>query len=300
MNNFEPGDRLFLFGFSRGAYMVRTLAALLRMYGLIRKGNEPLVPYAIRMLNAIPKKNGISSLRSDDALSPPTSRLRLGGAGDFGIADDFKATFTGKDCKPWFVGVWDTVSSVGWIENPLRLPYTADNPDIEIGRHAIAIDERRAFFRTNLWRQKKPPPQSGPKDLKQVWFAGVHSDVGGGYPERESGLAKIALEWMIKEAVAKGLLVDPTKVNSVLGRTPNSTAFTQPDANAPAHVSLKGLWWIAEIIPKRHYDWNTGKWQRRLNLGRSRTIPEGSFIHESVYQRRGYRTRLPDDATKVA
>ena len=216
------------------------------------------------------------------------------------IADDFKATFTGEDCKPWFVGVWDTVSSVGWIENPLRLPYTADNPDIEIGRHAIAIDERRAFFRTNLWRLKKPPPQSGPKDLKQVWFAGVHSDVGGGYPEGESGLAKIALEWMIKEAVAKGLLVDPTKVNLVLGRTPNSTAFTQPDANAAAHVSLKGLWWIAEIIPKRHYDWNTGKWQRRLNLGRSRTIPEGSFIHESVYQRRGYRTSLPDDATKVA
>ncbi len=109
----------------------------------------------------------------------------------------------------------------------------------------------------------------------------MHSDVGGGYPEGESGLAKIALEWMIKEAVAKGLLVDPTKVNLVLGRTPNSTAFTQPDANAAAHVSLKGLWWIAEIIPKRHYDWNTGKWQRRLNLGRSRTIPEGSFIHES-------------------
>jgi uncharacterized protein (DUF2235 family) len=56
MNNFEPGDRLFLFGFSRAAYTARTLAALLHMYGLIRRGNEPLVPYAIRMLNAIPKK----------------------------------------------------------------------------------------------------------------------------------------------------------------------------------------------------------------------------------------------------
>ncbi len=112
MNNFEPGDRLFLFGFSRGAYTVRTLAALLRMYGLIRKGNEPLVPYAIRMLNAIPKKNGISSLRSDDALSPLTSPLKLAAQVTFEIADDFKATFTGEDCKPWFVGVWGTVSSV--------------------------------------------------------------------------------------------------------------------------------------------------------------------------------------------
>jgi uncharacterized protein (DUF2235 family) len=72
------------------------------------------------------------------------------------------------------------VSSVGWIENPLSLPYSADNGDIAIGRHAVAIDERRAFFRTNLWR---PRPDGGPKDLKQVWFPGVHCDVGGGYPE---------------------------------------------------------------------------------------------------------------------
>ena len=89
----------------------------------------------------------------------------------------------------------------------MRLPYTADNPDIEIGRHAIAIDERRAFFRTNLWRLNNSPPVSGPKDLKQVWFVGAHSDVGGGYPEAESGLAKIALAWMIKEAEMAGLQV---------------------------------------------------------------------------------------------
>lgn len=265
------------------------------MYGVIRKGNDALVPYAIRMLNAAPRRIGISSLRSDGAISSlkPNVVTELGHKGSvFALADDFKATFSRADCKPWFVGVWDTVSSVGWIENPLRLPYTADNPDIEIGRHAIAIDERRAFFRTNLWRLNNSPPVSGPKDLKQVWFVGAHSDVGGGYPEAESGLAKIALAWMIKEAEMAGLRVDPDKVKLVLGHSLDSTDFTHPDADAPAHELLTGFWWLAEIIPKRHYDWSTGKWKRRLNLGRSRTIPDGSLIHEFVYRRRGYRMRL--------
>ena len=63
----------------------------------------------------------------------------------------------------------------------------------------MAIDERRVFFRQNLWHLPPPPAPSGPVDVKQVWFAGVHCDVGGGYPEAERGLAKIALEWMLEE-----------------------------------------------------------------------------------------------------
>src|SRR5207249_3609227 len=120
---------------------------------------------------------------------------------------EFKRTMTRVECKPWFVGVWDTVSSVGWIENPLHLPYVSNNVDIEVGRHAIAIDERRAFFRTQLWIPDLTKAW-GPKDLKQVWFAGVHCDVGGGYPEAESGLSKIPLKWMLNEGKAYGLLVD--------------------------------------------------------------------------------------------
>ena len=90
----------------------------------------------------------------------------------------------------------------------MKLPYSANNPDIAIGRHAVSIDERRAFFRTNLWRPDPPSADSGPKDLKQVWFPGVHCDVGGGYPEAESGLSKFALEWMVREAALVGLLID--------------------------------------------------------------------------------------------
>jgi len=108
------------------------------------------------------------------------------------LADDFRTTFRGLDCKPHFVGVWDTVSSVGWIENPLKLRFTADNPDIAIGRHAVSIDERRAFFRSNLWRPSPKLTEHGPRDVQQVWFPGVHCDIGGGYPEAKSGVSKYA------------------------------------------------------------------------------------------------------------
>ena len=186
------------------------------------------------------------------------------------------------------------MSSIGWYENPLQLPFTGDNPEIEIGRHAIAIDERRAFFRTNLWIPKGLPPHSGPRDLKQVWFPGVHSDVGGGYPEPESGLSKIALRWMLKEAINAGLLVIPGRMDLVLGR---SAAYAVPDAHAVMHESLTGLWWVAEILWKRHYNWGKQRWERRLNLGRRRTIPPNSLIHESAYERGGdYARRLPSDA----
>jgi uncharacterized protein (DUF2235 family) len=285
MNNFEAGDRVFLFGFSRGAYTVRALASLLHMYGLISSGNEPLVAYAVRMLIAI-------------------QELDAAGRGEekrhyFELAKDFRETFCRTPCKPWFVGVWDTVSSVGWIENQLRLPFVANNPDIQIGRHAIAIDERRAFFRTNLWRSRPPPADSGPKDLKQVWFAGVHCDVGGGYPEAESAASKIPLEWMLREATSAGLLVDNARVDLVLGRVRSS--YVAPDPNGPLHESLTKAWWAVEYIPKRHFDSATSTWERRMNRGRRRTMPPNSLVHKSVFQRGGnYASRLPPDVEQVS
>jgi uncharacterized protein (DUF2235 family) len=287
MNNFEPGDRVFFFGFSRGAYTVRSLASLLHMYGLVSRGNEPLVPYAIRMLVAI-------------------QQLDAKGEGDreqrrryFQLAKDFQETFSRAPCKPWFVGVWDTVSSVGWIENQLRLPFVADNPGIQIGRHAIAIDERRTFFRTNLWRPKPPPADSGPKDLKQVWFAVVHFDVGGGYPEAQSAASKIPLAWMLREATAAGLIVNNAQVDVVLGRV--GAGYVAPDPNGPLHESLTTAWRPAEYIPKRHFDSTTKTWGRRMNRGRRRTIPPNSLVHESVFQRAGdYASRLPPGVRQVS
>ena len=275
MNHFREGDRLFLFGFSRGAYTVRCVASLLHMYGLIRPGNEPLVPYAIRMMMAV------TGLRERKG---PKSEIDA----YFELAREFKDHFGGQRCQPHFVGVWDTVSSVGWIENPLRLPYTADNPDITIGRHAVALDERRAFFRTNLWR---PSPDGGPKGLKQVWFPGVHCDVGGGYPEAESGLSKLALQWMLDEAKAAELHVDPKREALVLGRA--GGGYVEPDAQAKMHESLTMPWWPVEFVPKRHYNAKRKVQERRMNFFRYRTIPPGASIHPSAYERGAeYKAKL--------
>src|SRR5712692_5001425 len=273
MQQYQAGDKLFLFGFSRGAYTVRALAGLLHMFGLIRQGNEALVPYAIQLL---------TKLESDA----------------FKVAARFKVTFS-RPCQPYFIGVWDTVSSVGWFWNPLTIPYSADDPDIAVGRHAIAIDERRAFFRPNLWWPAGAPPAHGPRDLKQVWFPGVHSDVGGGYPEAESGLSKVALHWMLREAQDQGLKVDMTIVNKVLGAG-GSSGEVPPEPKAAIHNSLGPLWWWAEFIPKKHYHRQTQQTSYRMNLFRRRVIPENSLIHQSAFARGpDYPKNKPNVYTKV-
>ena len=273
MNNYKPDDRLYLFGFSRGAYTVRAVAALLHAFGVLRACHETSIPYAIRLLNAV-------------------SEHLEGAERVFRVHDAFKATFGTGLCKPHFVGVWDTVSSVGWIGNPLKIPYSTNNPDIEIGRHAISIDEHRGFFRQNLWRPNPDPDKpSGPKNIKQVWFAGVHCDVGGGYASEESGLSKIALAWMFREAEEHGLLVDAVRRDAVIA------AGEGPDPNAKMHDELVAhpWWWIAEIVPKRHYDWSSRRRDWRLNRGRRRRMPDGSTIHDSVLRRSGYSPDLPRD-----
>ncbi len=204
------------------------------------------------------------------------------------------------ECKPYFVGVWDTVNSVGWVENPLRLPFTANNPDIAVRRHAVSIDERRAFFRTNLWAEPVDLVTGGPKDIKQVWFPGVHCDVGGGYAESESGLSKIALDWMLQEAKAAELGVLADKEKEILGGG-TSRQYVPPNPQADPHESLKGWWNLAEFIPKRHYNWTKKCEERRMNLYRRRTIPKNALVHDSAYERGAeYIRKVPSTATRVS
>jgi uncharacterized protein (DUF2235 family) len=222
----------------------------------------------------------------------------------FKLAGEFKATFS-RCCRPHFVGAWDTVSSVGWISNPLHLPNTASNPDITIGRHAVSIDECRAYFRQNLWVPSSKPDDKGPKDLLQVWFPGSHGDVGGGYPEAESGLSKVALAWMLGEARVHGLRICPTKEQLILGLV-GGTQYVPADPKAILHDQLKGWWIIPEFLPKRHFEkrlvgletkWVAG-W--RINLFRRRWIPPKSYVHDAAYCRGpDYVRRLPDDAIRV-
>ena len=248
MENYNPGDQVYLFGYSRGAFTVRALCSFIYEFGLLEKGNDSLIEYAMSLF-----------------INPNSPSEK--------IAKNFKSVF-GRDCSVHFVGVWETVNSVGWFYDPLKIPSSLENEVIKIGRQALAIDERRSFFRPNLWGEKST------QNLKQVWFAGVHSDVGGSYPYREAGLSNIALKWILDEALKAGLLVHEEAVDEFF-------LENRPDANGVIHKSLKGLWWIPEYMPQPYTERVEDHFVNKFGThrGHLRSIPEGSFIHQSVFER---------------
>ena len=261
MANYEPGDNVFLFGFSRGAFTARAVAGLLHSTGLLHPGSENLIPYAQRYWQ---KDFGPNS---------------AGGK----VCAEFKQTLA-VPCPVHFIGVWDTVSSVGIINQYRTFPHTAHNPEVAHVRHAVAIDERRSCFRQNLM-----VPEPAGQDVKNVWFAGVHSDVGGGYPAPQSGLAKVSFEWMMRQAGKAGMVIDAT----ALQRELNGTGAA-PDPAADRHESLKGGWRLVELIPVRRYNRNTGTKEWRWPLGSPRNIERDAaephvFLHRSVLDRLGQR-----------
>ena len=140
----------------------------------------------------------------------------------------------------------------------------------------MSIHEHRCCYQDNLWGDALPG-----QDLRQVWFTGVHSDVGGSYTESEAGLSKITFEWLLMEAVKHGLLVEDTRVQFVLGNaTPPAVLprYVKPDPKAMLHPSLCGYWWLLEYLPRKR---DSGGWF--LPRGKwFRVIPEGSLIHETV------------------
>ncbi|MCG7932726.1 MAG: DUF2235 domain-containing protein [Candidatus Thiodiazotropha lotti] len=262
MENYEPGDRVYIFGFSRGAYTVRALVGILHMLGLLHSGSSNLVPYALELYRKrIPKEKDKK-------------------ADYFRIAQGFKRTYS-NECKPHFVGVWDTVKTVG-IWDALKvmakwqttLPYTYSMPDVSFGRHAISIDEKRSRFRSNLWEAR------GDNNMQQVWFAGVHSDVGGGYSD--SGLSDIALTWILKGAQHHGLILRPD-------------AFEQlnPDPTQEMHNSLiKNGWFLLGWKPRSVR--GPGKWNQSMKSWQMRP----PAIHKSVQTRmeeKDYSPSLPQD-----
>jgi hypothetical protein len=180
-----------------------------------------------------------------------------------------------------------------------ELPYTSNNPAVQVFRHAIAIDEFRRMFRVQRWKEPqefKPNCHSQaksfpPQDIRQVWFAGCHSDVGGGFIEDQSALAKYPLRWMLEQAADKGLFIRKSMLNHiVLGKErKNARRYTVPSVKGMLHKSLSAIWRPLEFVPKsvRHRDWP--KRYARLGFyipcGEPRFIPPNSLIHTSVVDR---------------
>jgi uncharacterized protein (DUF2235 family) len=197
--NYQEGDQIFLFGFSRGSFTGRSLGGMISHCGLLDLTNLSEKD-AWERVNAA-YDNGYRNKAKYPKQSTWASDWPFHGTGD-----------GEKKIRIHFVGVWDTVGALG-IPNDLALLNLLDDPQkysfhdtslstsIDCARHAIALDEKRASFTPTLWTNI--PAGS---DVKQVWFPGVHSDVGGGYPE--IGLSNGALLWMMDEAAAQGLVLD--------------------------------------------------------------------------------------------
>ncbi|KAI0032570.1 hypothetical protein K488DRAFT_49576 [Vararia minispora EC-137] len=324
MQNFNIGDRVCLFGFSRGAYTARALAGMLHKVGLLGKDNNEQVPFAYKLYK---------SNKPEDAVT----------------AAGFKQTFC-REVPIDFVGVWDTVSSVGVIVGP-TLPFVQTNNTIRTFRHALSLDEHRAKFRPSFYVRSVPPgskslpwlgrlrhgirrlvrcspqtpsneteqtiadvgkglkgslrsspPSAFETDVKEVWFAGCHSDVGGGNAlnTAQYALANIPLRWMVREVMqAECSIAWEETAFAQLGipfEVPGPQDIQSSDApdaeqKLTDELVVVPAWWLLEIVPTNYtyQDVKTNKWvsEWSIHLGRGRWVPESptTNFHSSVKQR---------------
>ncbi|KAL4253631.1 hypothetical protein ABKN59_003424 [Abortiporus biennis] len=272
MDNYKKGDKICLFGFSRGAYTARVLAAMLYKVGLLPPGNHEQVDFAFSVYQTTGQE-GVE------------------------LSREFKKTFA-LPVTVEFLGVWDTVSSVGLI--PRSHPYTSVNYSVKTFRHALALDERRTRFRPNLWHEPtlipgeqdldvddpesllKPiddknrdawvyqPPNRMDADVLEVWFAGAHADVGGGSHTNAEldSLSFIPLRWMIKECydTNTGILFRPeilksygfdvskvpnamTSIRSQSSETPSPMIDTETFSPGPFSPTLSDITMTSSVFP---------------------------------------------------
>ncbi|MEW6533998.1 MAG: DUF2235 domain-containing protein [Candidatus Auribacterota bacterium] len=255
--NFNSKDKIYLFGFSRGAATVRSLSAFIHLFGILPKSRPELIDQAYN----------IYKIRNTEKREKKAKE------------------FIGKHHTMWctikFLGVWDTVAALGipfkmWDALLGIIPFCRHkfhnfllSPSVENAYHALAIDDERLTFHPILWENKKADYQQ----IKQVWFSGVHTDVGGGYKEQD--LSDIPLMWMTQQAKTHGLRIYP-----------HHNVTIKQDIQGTMHDSSKGL--IGRIYRKKARSWNTkthGKpiihesvLQRKLNKGNNKIPPYSPWI----------------------
>ncbi len=219
VQNYSPGDELFLFGFSRGAYTVRSLCGLINNCGILKRPDARLIQTAFDHYKRqgpqyAPK--GTKSIAFRKSHAHPSKEVR-------------------------FLGVFDTVGALGipfswlgWLNAEDEFYDSKMGPNVCIARHALAIDERRYDFEATILQSRRN------LDLKQVWFVGVHSDVGGGYKPDKGGklLSDITLGWMMGEAEQAGLSFE----KHLSRRLKPDPAATLHDSSSLKFRSWKDIW----------------------------------------------------------
>lgn len=275
-------DRIFIFGYSRGAYSARVLAALIHNLGVLSVEQAHLAPAAL------------------------TAYKRLHSETDLDQVGEFNRITQPRRPPIYFLGLWDTVASMIvprrdrlYFPSLQELWETRRNPGVATFREAASIDEARRMFRLEPWEegqtfQRSPWSSSKrPQDAQRVWFPGHHGDVGGGNPREASGLSQYPLCWMIGEAHEAGAIFNRNTVNYVaLGGDWAGRAryrYPEPDPSAPAHDSKATPWALLEYLP--------GRVQRREWKGRRsffglysprwepRVIAESGAVHAVAQQR---------------
>jgi len=229
VEHFDPGDELFLFGFSRGAFTARSTAGFLRNAGILRREHIDRIEEAY-------------ALYRDRATHPRTTESQL-----------FRRSFA-HEARIRFIGVWDTVGSLGipvsgvpvidkfnrrWQFHDTELSTWVDG-----AFQALGIDEQRRPFEPTLWQQKS---DAVAQRLEQVWFAGVHGDVGGGYPD--TGLSDIPLLWMVERAKEFGLAFGADSLVATSTGSTLQAVVVQPDPMGQLHDSREALY---KVLPPYH------------------------------------------------
>lgn len=248
VEHYEPGDELFVFGYSRGAYTARSTVGFIRNCGVLRRTEIDRIDEAY----GIYRDRGASTHPNETA------------------ATEFREKYACEQRTPIrFLGVWDTVGALGiplagvpivsWINRAWQFHDTKLSGSVRAAHHALAIDEKRGPFRPSIWT----PDHVVDQIREQVWFAGCHGDVGGGNPEPT--LAHITLHWMVERARAAGLVFRP-----------DAFAPLAPDAEtAPINQSRNGFWKLLQTF-ERELGVTDGQHERASvkAVERTKTVPD--------------------------
>ena len=268
MQHYEPGDRIYIFGFSRGAYTARALT------GLLERGCYSLVTYAIKYFH---DKND-HQLNFFKQIFSRTYPLLWQDV----IPDIDKSPLNKKAKKRsngvipvHFLGVWDTVKSVGVLRHQVTLPDTDWLPNMINGRHAVAIDEKRSQYQPEIWQADTGSESKHEdaavqtverrlqtclhEDVETKWFAGVHADVGGGYGlpaklERELIQAKKTLEeidWVkLPEARKAGDKSEESKLKNEKKKLEDGMESIKKIEKKETALAFVSLTWMIEAALK--------------------------------------------------